>query len=209
MSPSTSDPRPPPRGSCDFLCIVPEHVQVNTCIYCPSLHKEEHKYSIQWRMYPICFLIFFFTEQSILVLTIYQNIQSYHMLFFFFFLSHFQRAFIISYTMIQDPRVGITMYPGPPSPPWGEGQRTEEVGWSQFRSSQETCLLPGDRPKLTPRMWGRGTCTHAGTIRTRRRHPLQRSLPSHSGGSPGSSASSSWSGSGWGSGCQKEQTVSS
>lgn len=52
--------------------------------------------------------------------------------------------------MSQDPRVGITMYPGPPSPPWGEGRRTEEVGWSQFRSSQETCLLPGDRPKLTP-----------------------------------------------------------
>ena len=65
-------------------------------------------------------------------------------------LTRFQRAFIISYTMIQDPRVGITMYPGPPSPPWGEGRRTEEVGWSQFRSSQEMCLLPGDRPKLTP-----------------------------------------------------------
>ena len=42
------------------------------------------------------------------------------------------------------------MYPGPPSPPWGEGRRTEEAGWSQFRSSQETCLLPGGRPKLTP-----------------------------------------------------------
>lgn len=46
MSPSTSGLRPPPRGSCGFLCIVPEHVQVYKYTYLPSLHKKEHKYSI-------------------------------------------------------------------------------------------------------------------------------------------------------------------
>lgn len=29
-----------------------------------------------------------------------------------------------------------------------------DVGWSQFRSSQETCFVPGGPPRLTPRAEG-------------------------------------------------------
>ena len=61
---------------------------------------------------------------------------------FFFFSSHFQWAFIISYTMIQDPRVGISMYPGPPSPPWGEGRRTEDRGGGM----EPVQIFPGNVP---------------------------------------------------------------
>lgn len=52
--------------------------------------------------------------------------------------------------MIQNFRVGIPMHPGPPSPPWEKDGGQRRGGWSQFRSSQEMCLLPGGRPRLTP-----------------------------------------------------------
>ena len=47
-----------------------------------------------------------------------------------------------------------------------------QVGCSQFRSSQEMCLLPGGHPRPTPRMWGKETGTRAGTIPTWRCCPL-------------------------------------
>lgn len=50
--------------------------------------------------------------------------------------------------MIQNPRVGYTQVlhhlPGSRL----EDRREEQ--WSQFRSSQETCLLPGGRPRSAP-----------------------------------------------------------
>lgn len=51
--------------------------------------------------------------------------------------------------MIQDPRAGITVYLGLPPPPWEDGGQ-RRGRWSWFRSSHETCLLPGDYPRPTP-----------------------------------------------------------
>lgn len=101
------------------------------------------------------------------------------------------------------------MYPDSPLPLWEKDKGQRRGRGSQFRFSQKTCLLYGGRPSVTPRMWGRGTRTHVDTICTWTHHPLKWSLPSHSGGSSGSSASRSWSGSGWESGCQKAQPGSS
>lgn len=108
--------------------------------------------------------------------------------------------FIISSPVIQDPRVGITMYPVCPLPPWEKDGRQRRGRWSQFPSSQEMSLLPCGHPRLTFRLWGRRTCKHARTF-------THGDITSFSGRSSGSSTSSSWSGSDWGSNCPKDSLV--
>lgn len=66
-----------------------------------------------------------------------------------------------------------------------------------LRLATNTRIQKCKQTELPPRMW---------TIRKRRHHPLYRSLPSHSGGSPSSSADGSWPASGWGGSCQEEQS---
>lgn len=105
--------------------------------------------------------------------------------------------------MTQDPRVGCTQIPLHLS-----GRRIkdrEEAGGasSDFSKKYVFCMV------AVP-VWHPG-CGAEGLVHicTWTHHPLKWSLPSHSGGSSGSSASRSWSGSGWGSGCQKAQPGSS
>lgn len=118
-----------------------------------------------------------------------ENASSLSISFLFFF--HFSSKCLLSC----DSGSWGGMYAGHPSPPWEkDGQRTGEG--QQSRSSQET----------HPAWW----LPRADTQDTEQRHlythwyhshtetsPLLQSLPSYSDGSPGSSANSSWTGSGW------------
>lgn len=71
------------------------------------------------------------------------------------------------------------MYPGSPSLAWEKDGGQRRVGWDHFRSRQEIRLLTSCLPRPTPRLVGRGTCTHTSTIRNKRHHPFQQSLPSY------------------------------
>lgn len=108
--------------------------------------------------------------------------------------------------MIQDLRMGCTQIPV--HLPGRRTEDREQVGCSQFRSSQETCLLPGGHPRPTPRLWGKGTCTRWYHSHMETSPPLA-AIAFSLCGNPGSSGNSSSSGSGWGSGCQKGQSCSS
>ena len=101
----------------------------------------------------------------------------------FFFLSfHFSKEYLLlikpwfRISRCDVPRSSFTSL--------GEGWRKRREGGASLDLSRKHAFCPVViLGQLTPRIRGRGTCTHACTIRTWRHRRLQRSLPSHSGGS--------------------------